>query len=111
MPRPPTHSPQASSPVFKRVGLASLLFALARPRDARAAALNRATLRVTMALGAREIPMRDIHVISLERQWAWGGVRIRTARGDTVVSGLERREAAALAARQSKRESLGGADS
>ena len=34
-----------------------------------------------------------------ERQWVWGGVRIRTARGATVVSGLERREAATLAAR------------
>ena len=42
--------------------------------------------------------MRDIHAVSLERQWAWGGVRIRTARGDTVVSGLPRREAATLAA-------------
>ena len=42
--------------------------------------------------------MRDIHAVSLERQWSWGSVRIRTARGDTVVSELGRREAAALAA-------------
>ncbi len=42
--------------------------------------------------------MRHIQAVSLERQWAWGGVRIRTALGDTVVSGLRRREAAALAA-------------
>ena len=97
MPRPPTHSPQDSSPVFTRVGLASVLFALARPRDARAAAVKRAALRLTMAFGARKIPMRAIHAVSLERQWAWGGVRIRTAVGDTAVSGLRRHEAATLA--------------
>lgn len=42
--------------------------------------------------------MRDIHAVSMERQWVWGGVRIHTARGDTVVSGLPRGEAAALVA-------------
>ena len=93
-----THRPQDSSATFRRVGLASLLFAVARPRDARAAALERTALRLTMSLGPLEIPMRDIHAVSLERQWAWGGVRIRTARGDTVVSGLRHREAATLAA-------------
>ena len=97
MPRLPTDRPQDSSPAFRRVGLAWLLFAVARPRDARAAALGRTALRLTMSLGPREIPMRDIHAVSLEQQWAWGGVRIRTARGDTVVSGLRRPEAATLA--------------
>ena len=97
MPRLPTDRPQDSSPAFRRVGLASLLFAVARPRDARAAALGRTALRLTMSLGPREIPMRDIHAVSLEQQWAWGGVRIRTARGDTGVSGLRRPEAATLA--------------
>ncbi len=98
MPQTLTDRPQGSSPAFKRVGLASLLFAVARPWDARAAALGRTTLRLTMFSGPREIPMRDIHSASLKRQWAWGGVRIRTARGDTAVSGLRRREAATLAA-------------
>ncbi|MYH22210.1 MAG: hypothetical protein F4130_08030, partial [Acidobacteria bacterium] len=51
-----------------------------------------------MSSGTQEILMRDIHAVSLERQWAWGGVRIRTGPGDTVVSGLPRRAAAALAA-------------
>ena len=98
MPRFLTHRPQDSSPAFKRVGLASLLFAVVRLRDARAAAVGRSALRLTMPLGPQEIPMRDIHAVSLERQWAWGGVRIRTARGDSVVSGLRCREAATLAA-------------
>ena len=92
------HRPQDSSATFRRVGVASLLFAVARPRDARAAALGRTAIRLTMSLGPREVPMRDIHAVSLERQWAWGDVRIRTARGDTVVSGLRRRDAATLAA-------------
>ena len=42
--------------------------------------------------------MRHIRAVALEPQWVWGGVRIRTALGDTVVSGLRRRDAAALAA-------------
>ena len=96
MPRILKYRPQESYPAFKRVGLASLLFAVARPRDARAATLGRTAFRLAMFSGPREIPMQDIHAVSLERQWAWGGVRIRTARGDTVVSGLRRREAATL---------------
>ena len=98
MPRLLTHRPQDISAIFRRVGLASWLFAVARPRDAWAAALGKTALRLTMSFGPREFPMRDIHTVSLERQWLWGGVRIRTARGDTVVSGLRRREAATLAA-------------
>ena len=91
--------PQDSSRAFKRVGLASLLFALARPRDARAAALRAAALRLTMRFGPREIPLQHIHaVLPPEPQWAWYGVRIRTAGDDTVVSGLRRREAFKLVA-------------
>ena len=91
--------PQDSSRAFKRVGLASLLFALARPRDARAAALRAAALRLTMRFGPREIPLQHIHaVLPPEPQGAWYGVRIRTAGDDTVVSGLRRREAFKLVA-------------
>lgn len=88
------HSP----PVFRRVGLASWLFAVIRPRDAKAATLGRTALSLTVFSGAQEILMRDIHTVSMERQWAWGGVRIRTALGETVVSGLPRHKAASLAA-------------
>ena len=98
MPRILTCRPQDSSTAFKRVGLASLLFAVTRPRDARAATVARTALRLTMFSGPQEILMRDIQSVSLEREWVWGGVRIRTACGDTVVSGLPRREAATLAA-------------
>ncbi|MXW38300.1 MAG: AAA family ATPase [Acidobacteria bacterium] len=93
-----TFGPRHIRPAFERVGLASWLFAVTRPRDAKAATLGRTTLGLTMSSGTQEILMRDIHTVSLERQWAWGGVRIRTARGDTVVSGLPHRAAASLAA-------------
>ena len=83
--------------LFKRTGLASLLFAVARPRDAKATALEGSALKLTMPLGLREIPVRDIYSVSLEGLWGWGGVRLRTARGETVVSGLRRRDAATLA--------------
>ena len=83
---------------FKRTGLASLLFAVARPRDASAAALEGPALTLTMLFGPREIPMRDIISVALERHWGRGGVRIRTVRGDTVVSGLRRRDAVELSA-------------
>ncbi len=91
-------SEQAGCPVFRRVGFAWLLFAIVRPWDARAAVLRGAVLRLTMPLGTREIPLAQIHAVDPERHWAWGSVRIRTARGATVVSGLRRCEAAALTA-------------
>ena len=93
------HHATRSSRTFERSGLASLLFAIARPRDARAARLDESAFRLTMPLGQREIPMRDIHGVSLKRNWGWGGVRVRTGRGTTVVSGLRRRDAAELASR------------
>ena len=83
---------------FKRTGLASLLFAFARPQDASATALEGPALTLRMPFGPREIPMPDIVSVVLERHWGWGGVRIRTFRGDTVVSGLRRRDAVELAA-------------
>ena len=83
---------------FKRTGLASLLFAVARPRDASATVLEGPALTLRMPFGPREIPMRDIVSVVLEEHWGWGGVRIRTFRGDTVVSGLRRRDAVELAA-------------
>ena len=51
-----------------------------------------------MLFGPREIPMRDIVSVVLEGHWGRGSVRIRTVRGDTVVSGLRRRDAVELSA-------------
>ena len=92
------HFPNESPRSFKRTGLASLLFAIARPWDASATALEGPALTLTMSFGPREIPMRDIVSVVVEGHWGWGGVRIRTVRGDTVVSGLRRRDAIELAA-------------
>ena len=76
----------------------SLLFALARPRDARAVELRASALRLTMRFGPREITLQHIHAVTREPQGAWYGVRIRTAGDDTVVSCLRRREAFKLVA-------------
>ncbi len=92
------HFPNDSPRSFKRTGLASLLFAIARPRDASATALEGPALTLTMPFGPREIPIRDIVSVVLEGHWGWGGVRIRTVRGDTMVSGLRHRDAVELAA-------------
>ena len=96
----PTNTSGNDRPLsFKRTGLASLLFAVARPRDASATALEGPALTLRMPFGPREIPMRDIVSVVLEGHWGWGGVRIRTFRGDTVVSGLRRRDAVELGSR------------
>ena len=92
------HFPNESPRSFKRTGLASLLFAIARLRDASATALEGPALTLTMPFGPREIPLRDIVSVVVEGHWGWGGVRIRTVRGDTMVSGLRRRDAVELAA-------------
>ena len=89
---------QDSSPAFRRVGLASLLFALVRPQDASAAALKKTAVKLTMRAGPRDISMQRIRAVSLDRQWLWSGVRIHTARTETVVSGLRHAEANALTA-------------
>ena len=92
------HPTNDSPRSFKRTGLASLLFAVARPWDASATALEGPALTLTMPFRRREIPMRDIVSVVLKGHWGWGGIRIRTVRGDTVVSGLRRRDAVELAA-------------
>ena len=54
---------------FKRTGLASLLFAVARPRDASATVLEGPALTLRMPFGPREIPMRDIVSVVLQEHW------------------------------------------
>ena len=81
----------------RRKGAASLLFAVARPADARASVLEGDTLRLTLPTGSRVVAVGEIVAVKLQMRWRWGGVRIHTPSGDSVVSGLSRREATALA--------------
>ena len=79
-------------------GLASLLFRISRSRDARAAAVEAAALRLTCASGPVEIPLGAIDSAELKTGWRWGRVRVRHASGEAAVSGLRRADAEALAA-------------
>ena len=82
----------------RRQGLASVLFAIGRPGDAKGATVTATALRVRSALRTTEIPLGDIATAELKTGWRWGTLRIRHASGKAVVSGLSRVDATALAA-------------
>ena len=78
-------------------GLASVLFRILRSRDARAATVEAAALRLTYASRSRQIPLGAIVSAELKTGWRWGRVRVRHASGEAAVSGLTRADAEALA--------------
>ena len=82
----------------RRQGLASVLFAIGRPGDAKSATVTATALRVRSAFRTTEIPLGDIATAELKTGWRWGTLRIRHASGKAVVSGLSRVDATALAA-------------
>ena len=81
----------------RRNWLASFLFRLFRPNDAKAAAVNARALILTFASTSRAIPLGDIETAEVEHGRYWGGMRIRCASLEALVSGLTRRDTAALA--------------
>ena len=81
----------------RRTGLASLLFAVFRSGDARAATVNADSVKFAFGSRWREIALRDIEAIRLNAGKRWGGVRLGHAAGGTTVSGLARSEARVLA--------------
>ena len=83
---------------MERKGVASLLFALVRPTDAKTSVLDRGTLHLKLPIGTREIAIGEIDAVDLQTRWSWGGILIRTPSGNSAVSGLSRRDASALAA-------------
>ena len=78
-------------------GLASVLLRIFRSRDARAATVEAAALRLTCASGPGRIPLGDIDSAELKAGWRWGRVKVRHASGTAAVSGLTRSDAEALA--------------
>ena len=83
--------------VFARAGVATVLFAVARPTDAGVAWLEGGALKLTGPLRSRAIPVAEIEAVEQESRWGWSGIRVRTNAGASVVSGLSCRDAAALA--------------
>ena len=82
---------------MKRTGLASLLCAILRPGDAKAASVNAESVRLVVGSRSREIPLRDIETVEEKTGRRWAGIRLGYATGGATVSGLSRAEANALA--------------
>ena len=80
-----------------RTGLASFLFALLRPNDARAASVNANALRLTHGSRYTEIPLGEVASAELKAGWRWCRIRFRHAAGKAAVSGLSRDDASAFA--------------
>ena len=81
----------------KRTGLASLLCAIVRPGDAKAASVNAESVRLVVGSRSRDIALRDIETVEEKTDWRWAGIRLGYATGAATVSGLSRAEANALA--------------
>ena len=81
----------------KRTGLASLLCAILRPGDAKAASVNAESVRLVVGSRSREIALRDIETVEEKTGRRWAGIRLGYATGAATVSGLSRAEANALA--------------
>ena len=82
---------------MKRTGLASLLFAILRPGDAKAASVNAESVRLVVGSRSREVALRDIETVEEKTGRRWAGISLGYATGAATVSGLSRAEANALA--------------
>ena len=80
----------------KRTGLASLLCAILRPGDAKAASVNAESVRLVVGSRSREVSLRDIERVEEKKGRRWAGIRLGYATGAATVSGLSRAEAKAL---------------
>ena len=89
---------QAADVLFetRRTGMASLLFALFRPREAKAATVNADNVKLAFGSRSREIALRNIEAVRLEAGGRWGGVRLGHATAGATVAGLAKSEASAL---------------
>ena len=87
----------ASSPIAKRrTGLASFLFAILRPGDARAVSVS--ADRVHLSFGSRsiDVALGDVEGTELRAGRRWSAVRLRHSGGRATVSGLARNDARAV---------------
>ena len=92
--------PSVRSPcvcMVRRRGVASLLFALFRPGQARSAVVNTDSVKLSFLLGSREIPLRDIKAVRRTAGRRWGGARLEHITGTATVSGLVQTQAVMLA--------------
>ena len=75
----------------RRTGLvASILFAILRPGEAKAASVNADRIRLTLGSRTCEIPLGDIQAVETRVGWRWTRLQFRHAAGTVAVSGLPR---------------------
>ena len=81
----------------RRTGFASFLYAILRPRDARAASVNAETVRVMFGKWPVIVPLSNLEKVEVTDGLVWSHLRLRYSSGRARISGLSRKSAAALA--------------
>ena len=71
-----------------RTGLATFLFAILRPRHAKAVTMDANALRLEHGSRSSEISLGKIESAEIKSGWIWSGVQLRHDGGESVVSGL-----------------------
>ena len=80
-----------------RGALASILFRIIRPSDAKAAVLSGNVLTLMYPSRSVKLPLDEVGKVVLEDGWRWRAMRIGLATGELTVSGLSRSDAKAFA--------------
>ena len=86
----------ASTIAKRRTGLASFLFAILRPGDARAVSLSADMVRLSFGSRSIKVALGDVEGTELRAGRRWSAVRLRHAGGRATVSGLARNDARAV---------------
>ena len=80
-----------------RTGLASFLFSILRPRDARAALVDAETVRVMYGKLPAIVPLGNLEKIEVNDGLVWSRLRLSYSSGRARIFGMSRKSAAALA--------------
>ena len=80
----------------KRVGLASLLFSILRPRQAKAVSVNSETVELKFGSRTVDFSLGDIEAVSVSNGQRWSSIRIRHVAGTYEVSGLPQKVTSTL---------------
>ena len=80
----------------KRTRLASLLFAILSPGEAKAASVNADSVKLAFGSRSSEISLGDVEAVETKVGRRWTRLRLRHATGTATVSGLSRAGAKAL---------------
>ena len=79
-----------------RSGWATLLFAVLRPQQAKAATVNENELHLKVGFRSLEISLGNIKSAEITSGWFWSGIQLRYDHTEAVVSGLSPKDALAF---------------